>query len=322
MASSINEDDSKVMDISKPGKGKLVPTSRPVVSPIVSDDKNVPPISRKVIKPLNDEIVEGARLTPINSSEGSDSPVNNNSELESGEESEANTSIESSAKPDSTQSPGELTDDAASVNAIAEAVEVKKQAAKKAEEQAKIDAEISKLTESKKYFVPIGHSSGKSASKSLVFIVVLVAIIAVLAGGAYYWITQHSDSGNTKSPSQSASSAQNGQTERSKENNDGVMPESLEPNSRADIMSRDANRKDELKNLQRKLEAYFNDNNEYPAVLSELSLSEDELVGPSEDVYIYITPDQQSYVLSAELENGEDQDVDENGLFTLQSVNQ
>jgi len=92
----------------------------------------------------------------------------------------------------------------------------------------------------------------------------------------------------------------------------------------AQARGRDTDRKNELKNLQQKLETYFNDNDEYPAALSNLdpAPTTDETTGPRNDAYTY-TPaaNSQSYTLSANLENQNDKDAT-NGVFTLNSTNQ
>ncbi|MCA9347909.1 prepilin-type N-terminal cleavage/methylation domain-containing protein [Candidatus Saccharibacteria bacterium] len=92
----------------------------------------------------------------------------------------------------------------------------------------------------------------------------------------------------------------------------------------AQARARDSDRKNELKNLQTKLETYFGDHDEYPAALSDLepAPSGDETTGPRSDAYTY-TPsaNQQSYTLTASLENDSDKDA-ENGVYTLNSTNQ
>lgn len=94
----------------------------------------------------------------------------------------------------------------------------------------------------------------------------------------------------------------------------------------AQARGRDTDRKNELKNLQQKLETYYNDNDSYPAQLSNLdpAPSDDEIQGPkgASDGYTY-TPgtDNQSFTLSATLENENDKDAT-NGVFTLNSTNQ
>lgn len=94
----------------------------------------------------------------------------------------------------------------------------------------------------------------------------------------------------------------------------------------AQARGRDTDRKNEVKNLQQKLETYFNDNGNYPAALSNLSPAPttDEQQGPRGDAYTYSptgTP-ATSYTISANLENDDDPDADASGNYVLTSVNQ
>src|SRR5690606_30922856 len=81
----------------------------------------------------------------------------------------------------------------------------------------------------------------------------------------------------------------------------------------AQARGRDTDRKNEVKNLQQKLESHFNDNDEYPATLADLNPAPDtdETTGPRNDAYVYETEDQQSYRLSATLENKDDKDAND-----------
>jgi type II secretion system protein G len=88
---------------------------------------------------------------------------------------------------------------------------------------------------------------------------------------------------------------------------------------------RDADRKNELKNLQQKLETHYNDNDAYPAALANLNPAPtaDETTDPKGNAYTYApAADSQSYTLTADLENDDDRDADAAGNYVLQSVNQ
>lgn len=91
----------------------------------------------------------------------------------------------------------------------------------------------------------------------------------------------------------------------------------------AQARGRDTDRKNELKNVQTKLETYFNDNGNYPAdaaaAQADADVSADELSGPRNDAYTY-TSDGETYTLTANLENDKDPDAT-NGVYTLNSVN-
>lgn len=90
----------------------------------------------------------------------------------------------------------------------------------------------------------------------------------------------------------------------------------------AQARGRDTDRKNELKNVQQKLETYFGDNDAYPATMTDAGVSADEQVGPRTDAYTYtVAVDSQSYTLSANLENVDDKDAVA-GVYTLNSVNQ
>lgn len=87
---------------------------------------------------------------------------------------------------------------------------------------------------------------------------------------------------------------------------------------------RDTDRKNDLKNIQQKLETAFNDNDAYPS--NAESIDGVSLDGPRNSRYTYTprpngcTNDCQEYTLSAELENKSDKDA-ANGVYTVESVN-
>lgn len=93
----------------------------------------------------------------------------------------------------------------------------------------------------------------------------------------------------------------------------------------AQARGRDSDRKNELKNLQQRLETHFGDHDEYPASLDDLNPApnEDERTGPRQDDYVYEPAgDQQSYTLTARLENDQDKDANDDGEYVLNSTNQ
>lgn len=96
----------------------------------------------------------------------------------------------------------------------------------------------------------------------------------------------------------------------------------------AQARGRDTDRKSELSNLQKDLETYFGDNDSYPAVATwaaDLGATTDEITGPRNDGYIYAvgsTNDNQSYTLTADLENDDDKEADANGNYVITSINQ
>jgi type IV pilus assembly protein PilA len=91
----------------------------------------------------------------------------------------------------------------------------------------------------------------------------------------------------------------------------------------AQARGRDTDRKNELKNAQQQLENYFNDNGEYPADWATVVTDADSRQGPRNDAYTYtVAADNQSYTLSADLENDSDPKADASGNYVLVSVNQ
>jgi type II secretion system protein G len=91
----------------------------------------------------------------------------------------------------------------------------------------------------------------------------------------------------------------------------------------AQARGRDSDRKNELKNAQQKLEAYFNDNGAYPLTADWATFipAVEEREGPRNDAYTYAS-DGQTYTLTADLENDDDPKADASGNYVIQSVNQ
>lgn len=251
MASSVSGD-KKVMDVSKPGKGKVSETSRPVVAPIVdekssdsSDDIKVettlepapeakaPSQARKVIQPISDDLTSdevevdvashktpGEETPPTESSAEDaaeeskvDSPViestgdpikpgeiaNNDETADepkvSSQEKSAettDTSDEKSAKASSETSQDEKPaakpaegDDAASVDALMANTKTRKELEKQAEEEAKKNAALQDIIDSKKYFVRTSHGHVVKSSSSATWIIVVLLLIVALLASAY-----------------------------------------------------------------------------------------------------------------------------------------
>ncbi len=213
MVKRVNDDESKIFDVSKPGKGKVVATSRPVitVSEIAKDptlmEQNEPTVkspsqSHKVIQPLAakdktesvaEEVVKVKVSTPVQEAVApdkklsvSDQPV----ELEKPENNiEAPEGSVEKEKPAEETKQAEVaasieteSSDMAVVDALAGSIASKKEAAKIAEEQVKRDAQVEELIESRKYFVKIGHEPSKKThqihQRSLVVILILVFIVS------------------------------------------------------------------------------------------------------------------------------------------------
>lgn len=362
-----SQDDPKVMDVSRPGKGKIIANSRPITAPIVSDNANTddikepsvesapvvaPSAARKVIKPISMSESEESTPVEINSDKAEDQV--DLDELKVQESETENKPEEVSSEPETTDSlptpksdpanpiapPDPAVDQsgAASVDEMAKAAEQKRLDAEKAKEQAEREKNLQKLIKSKQYYVPIKHG-GKSGSakKALIGILVLLFVLA----GAYLTVDAKLIDNNIKLPfeiikeeeslnaddskladadNDPAEQIENRSEEKKDEDPETVdkVDETATPEDRA----ADDNRKNELRNLQQKLETFFGDNDEYPDSLShpELRTTKDELTDSAGNSYIYET-DKNSYTLSAKLDNPNDPDA-ENGVYVLFSTNQ
>ena len=94
----------------------------------------------------------------------------------------------------------------------------------------------------------------------------------------------------------------------------------------AQARARDDTRKNDLRNLQQSLETYYNDNISYPTTAETLSVLAPEYINtvpsdPKGGGYIYES-DGNSYALTADLENNNDQHANDSGNYVLDSVNQ
>jgi hypothetical protein len=228
MAKRVNDEESKVFDISKPGKGKVVATSRPIItiSDIAKDislvegedsKKKASSSSHKVIQPLtltaessdgtSGEAInvtvntvkkpEATPEEPLKNFEPTDSIDATSKKTKLPTEPEELKKTEAVSEPkENPQEPVKKEDvhtegvkqneeemsDSAAVDAVASAITTKRETAKLAEEKAKQDAAVEALIESKKYFVPIGHSSRQSTNGHKRSLTVLLILLLVLVG--------------------------------------------------------------------------------------------------------------------------------------------
>jgi hypothetical protein len=236
------EDDNKVMDVSKPGKGKIIMNSRPVVAPIVSNvgateavgaassatspeeevsEPLAPSASHRVIQPLssNIEVTDESTEESINvtnsapaDSEPTSAPevsAEQVAETSKPQPAESNSAVKESIPPSSEKpvpkpivpkpieekpksepqpkvetksADSPASSDAAGVDAMAGAAEAKKLTAQETEEQARRDAAVKELINSKKYVVPINHDSAKTNGSGKHHEWLMVLIILILAG--------------------------------------------------------------------------------------------------------------------------------------------
>jgi cobalamin biosynthesis Mg chelatase CobN len=189
MAKSL-DDDQKVMDVNRPGNGKIIPTSRPVITtgsqievqkegaPEVAAPeaiKGSPSTSKKVIQPLDPAI------------DNQDKPAEPTSQSQE-KDTEASHTPDEEEDKDKDEKPNYSSSEEASVDAVVGSIESKKEATKKAEEQAKKDAALQELIDSKKYVVPIGHgtksvshaSKKKSNDGALIVLLILIIVLVVV----------------------------------------------------------------------------------------------------------------------------------------------
>ncbi len=209
MAANSVSDDDKVMDVSKPGKGKVSTTSRPIVAPIVSDDKNsgssdavveetkvateeqkAPSAAHKVIQPLSDLEPSKDSGEPISVEVGDTISAEDTSAEKPADETAEKTE-EPKKDDESGERPGDVPpapdggdSDSANVDALVASAETKKQAAKRAEEDAKKNAALQELIDSKKYFVHTSHGiatkRGARTAWVVAFAIILIAVIVSL----------------------------------------------------------------------------------------------------------------------------------------------
>lgn len=363
-------DDSKVMDVSKPGKGKIVVNSRPVVAPVVSDtapDSDIgaapesksteagakeqlkaPSTVRKVIQPIAIKDDEANEKDEADQKKDApeDTPDQAKTEPEAAEESTSSSDVvpESSdsiptPKPDednpiAPDDSNSENDGAASVDEMAKAAEAKRLTAAKTKEQEERDQKAQELIKSKQYFVPISHAS-HSSKKTLRNAGITLLLLVALAVAGYFAYTAGLFGNMDDNSSNTASTGTDAANESEEVKKDGENADEEQPAEQTEdtdqtlaplAKGNDEDRKNELKNLQQKLEVYFSDNGQYPAALSELEVETEEITGPTGDAYTY-TPaavdgvDNMSYTLSAQLEDTTDEEADENGLYTIQSLN-
>jgi len=192
-------DDDKVMDVARPGKGKIVGTSRPVI-PLTNGAGHAPHITRAPESPPTETVrtlsqvpdesssPSAARLTiqpltPPQEQANTDQPeesLSQNDDQKEASKPQETTELQSAKDTQLQDQTNDEVSDAASVNALAESMMSKKEDAKKAEEKAQKEVELQELVKNKKYFVSISHDSGKSSRSIRVFL--LVALLVIFAG--------------------------------------------------------------------------------------------------------------------------------------------
>lgn len=204
------------------------------------------------------------------------------------------------------------------------------------EEIQKRMAEVEKLIDEKKYFVHTSNTTKKVRKTRWAALVLAILLIA----GSYLALDAQLIKNDIKLPYEFFKEEQQAEPEAITENTDNNSEEATSEegdnaedsatneNATAQVRARDTERKNEIKDLQLKIETYFADNGSYPEALSELIPvpTTEELTGPRNDRYTYQVGSvdgviNMSYTLSADLENGNDPEAVD-GRYVRRSENQ
>lgn len=178
-------EDSKSMDVSKPGQSAPDISSRPVIvshrmvqDPMMKDEEKEVEEKPKIELEQKTEQTRGDRVIQPLSAQ-TDSEVKDEPE----EVAEAEVQTEEQAAPTDDTQAREAAEEAATVDAVAEQADVgnKKKAGVLTPEEKARQESIQKLIEDKKYFVPIGQGQHKRN-----FRVMVVLLVGVLGG--LYWL--------------------------------------------------------------------------------------------------------------------------------------
>ncbi len=200
-------DSSKVFDVARPGNSKPLGTSRPVITNSdagvkdqMVDVPTAPSVSRKIITPItvdtssqNDStqeveitpaetassVVHELKLEPITDMAIDEEAVSEEAEDTLATEDKAEQPPQPETITDQADSPG--ASESAAVEAVADTGGNNRQEQRAADEQAKLDAALQELIDSKKYVVPLAHdSSGRRGNgmAAAVFLIVLLLVVA------------------------------------------------------------------------------------------------------------------------------------------------
>jgi hypothetical protein len=178
--------EAKIIDVAQPGKTAPAGTSRPIIvghkmlqqDPMISEDKTAAPESEKSEgKPAAEAAPTASShnkvIAPLTESKPEDKAAAKPEEPKSEE-----------AKPEESKSeepkPAEP-DGSAVVDAVAEQATAKKKQDQENEADKKRQAELEKLVEDKKYFVPIGQVRHRRNTRWGIALLLLLIVVA----GAY-----------------------------------------------------------------------------------------------------------------------------------------
>ena len=187
------EDKTKVFDVSKPGESAPSATARPIIvnrSGSLTQDPMVKPESNGESKDSTEDesdVDEQSKVT-ISGKEKTIEPSKemieevekskNDVDEESGDDS---TDAGEASEEEEIGSSDSIDSDSGAVDAIADEVKTKAQAKKLSEEEAKKKAELQKIVDSKKYFVPINESAvgGSKGVKIILYILVSLVLLGI-----------------------------------------------------------------------------------------------------------------------------------------------
>jgi len=183
------EEPDKIFDISKPGKTAAEPSSKPIIvsnKPALQD----PMVKEKIDDFLAQDLDEPKK--PEKKPETSEEkpkiaaekvkiePIKETEKTDEEKEATKETPQEDKETPKDKKEPKETNDQKGVVGAIVDQASEKRKAEIEDQDTKKREKEISRLVESKKYFVPIGEKKRKRKTRHLLLLLVFVLIASVM----------------------------------------------------------------------------------------------------------------------------------------------
>ncbi len=187
-----NDNDKKILDVSKPGKTPPASTSRPIIvtnRPMVKDDTvtssdKTDDESKTSQKPDDKPLVksESKVIAPLNPDASEDKPTEDKSKkAESTSKSDAQTTEKSTDTPAEESEKSEVGNETTATEQIPGGrAEQQKQAEMSEAEKAQKD-KTDKLIAEGKYAVPIGHIKRNRRARKVLTILLLVVLLGIVA---------------------------------------------------------------------------------------------------------------------------------------------
>ncbi len=166
--------ETKLFDVTKPGKTAASATSRPIIvghGGAINQDPMVTPPAEDT-KPSENSSLQTHGNAVI-------SPLKAAVPVEAGKETSETGNTEPINTPD-TDSVNPESSDSATVDALANEANAKKEQKKEGDENAARVLELEKIIESKQYFVPIGESKRHRSNQRILITFILLLIISVV----------------------------------------------------------------------------------------------------------------------------------------------